>query len=72
MPAAIMSDSYICWYKGRDRGPRSGPENIGHAPWGISEGPVRGETQRAYAVRHETVIKRSFLMTVGIKGKPLA
>ncbi len=39
--------------KGRDCGPRSGPENSGHAPRGISEGPVGGETRSVSAVRHK-------------------
>ncbi len=61
-PAAIINDSYDRWYCG----PRSDPEIGGHAPRGISEGPVGGETHRVSALKHETVMKRSLFMTVGI------
>ncbi len=53
IPAATEKDSYGRWYKGRDRGPRSGPENSAKAPRGISEGPVGGETRSVSAVRHK-------------------
>ena len=67
IPAAIIKDSYDRWYKGRDCGPRSGPENSAKAPRGKSEGPVGGETRSVSAVRHETVMKRSLFMTVGMR-----
>ena len=48
----------IGWYKGRDCGPRSGPENSAKAPRGISEGPVGGETRSVSAVRHKFLYSR--------------
>ncbi len=47
IPAAIINDSFIRWYKGRDCGPRSGPRSgpeIGaKAPRGTSEGAAKRE-----------------------------
>ncbi len=43
IPAAIINDSYVRWYKGRDCGPRSDPEIGGNAPRGISEGEAKRE-----------------------------
>ncbi len=51
--------------------PVAAPRLAKKAPRGISEGPVGGETQSVSAVRHETVIKKSLFMTVGIKGANL-
>ena len=53
IPAATRNDSCDRWYKGRDCGPRSGPENSAKAPRGISEGPVGGETRSVSALRHK-------------------
>ncbi len=66
IPAAIENDSFVRWYKGRDCGPRSGPENSGHAPRGISEGPVGGETRSVSAVRHKTAKKVSTFLAVDL------
>ena len=54
--AVPKNASYVRWYKGRDCGPRSDPENSAKAPRGISEGPVGGETRSVSAVRHKTSI----------------
>ncbi len=66
IPAIIKNDPYVRWYKGRDCGPRSGPENSAKAPRGISEGPVGGETRSVSAVRHKTAKKGSTFFAVGI------
>ena len=71
IPAAIENDSFDRWYKGRDCGPRSGPENSAKAPRGISEGPVGGETRSVSAVRHKTAKKVSTFFAVGISGSDL-
>ena len=46
--------------KGRDCGPRSGPENSAKAPRGISEGPAGAVRQGRAGVRHKTAKKMSF------------
>ena len=87
IPAATENDSYVRWYTGRDCGPPSGlqaqraqgtpalqtrgPENSGHAPRGISEGPVGGETRSVSAVRHKTAKKVSTFFAVAIVGTAL-
>ena len=45
MLVAAENDSYISCYKGRDCGPRSGPENSAKAPRGISEGPSEAKRE---------------------------
>ncbi len=78
----------MTWYKGRDRGPRSelqarraqgtpapktsGPEISGHAPWGIGEGSVGGETQSVSAVRQKIFMNGSPFMKIGIRHRLLA
>ncbi len=64
MPAAIEKGFYVRWYKDRDCGPRSDPEIGAKAPWGISEGPVGGETHRVSAVRQKTTLKMSIFRAV--------
>ncbi len=68
IPTAIENDSYDRWYKGRDGGPRSGPENSGHALRGISEGLFGGETRSVSAVRHKTAKRVSTFLAVGMIG----
>ena len=70
IPAAIQNDSYVRWYKGRDCGPRSGPEISAKAPRGTSEGPVGGETRSVSAARHKTAKKVSTFFAVGISDAP--
>ena len=66
IPAVTENDSHVPWYKGRDCGPRSGPEISAKAPRGISEGPVGGETRSVSAVRHKTAQKVSTFWAVGM------
>ena len=67
IPSAIKFDLYGAWYKGRDCGPRSGPESSAKAPRGISDGPAGAVRQGRTGVRHEIALKVSTFRAISIR-----